>query len=150
MTQHAQVVADVVGSCWLWNLGNCSYCLLLYMVLQKYVFCPYSTWNSTRTIMTEIMRSSVLQMKVCTEVLFEQLGILRNWSLPGDNFKGVLIFRFLWRAVFYFLGVYKLFSAPLKSPRTKYYHSSLDASITLAIWLFVFWVRLGKCVLGRV
>lgn len=50
------------------------------------MFCPYSTWNSTRTIVTEIMGSSVLEMKVCTEILFEQLGILRNSSLPGDSF----------------------------------------------------------------
>lgn len=50
---------------------------------------------------------------------------------------------------FYCLGVYKFFFAPLKSPRTKYYHSSLNVFITLAICLCVLWVRLGKCVLGE-
>lgn len=47
---------------------------------------------------------------------------------------------------FYFLGVCKFFFAALKSPHTKYYHSSLDVFITLAICFCVLWVRLGKCV----
>lgn len=50
---------------------------------------------------------------------------------------------------FYCSGVYKLLFAPLKSPHTKYYRSSLDVFITLAICLCVLWVRLGKCVLGE-
>lgn len=56
------------------------------MVSYKYVFCPYTTWNSTRTVMTEMMGSSVLEMEVNTEILFEQLRILRNSSLLGGNF----------------------------------------------------------------
>lgn len=53
------------------------------------------------------------------------------------------------KSSFYFLGVYKFFFAPLKSPRTMNYRSSLDAFITLAICLCVLWVTLGKCVFGE-
>lgn len=36
--------------------------------------------------MTEVMASSMLEMKVYTEILFEQLGILRNSSLLENKF----------------------------------------------------------------
>lgn len=52
------------------------------------------------------------------------------------------------KSSFYFLGVFKFFFAPLKSPSTKDY-SSLDAFLTLAVCLCVLWVRLGKCVFGE-
>lgn len=99
--------------------------------------------------MTGITGSSVLEMKVCTEILFEQLGILRNSSLPGDSFKRCMGLQTSMESSFLFFGCLQILFRPSQKSCTKYYHSSLDASITLAVCLCVLQVRLGKCLFGE-
>lgn len=125
----------------------------IWEILHTVCYCKWSCKSTCSVLMvlgtvpelfmTEIMGSSVLE------------SMYRDFVWTVRYFeKWRQFLKLYWSADFYeeyflFFGCLQILFCPLKSPRTKNYHSSLDAFITLAICLCLLWVRLGKCVFGE-